>query len=78
MIEREGNARLVRQTLEEIAERAGEDRASVFLDIIINTLLGGKTVIHQQQMLNEIAAVYGVKPALLKSGPHETDDDIPF
>jgi len=71
------NASSAKQMLELIAQRSGEDRANVFLDIIIDTILhkGDDDVWTQQQVLNRIAGIYGVAPPTLKLS---ANNDIPF
>jgi hypothetical protein len=71
------NASAAKRMLELIAQRSGEDRANVFLDIIIDTILhkGDHDVWTQQQALNRIAGIYGVAPPTLKLS---ASNDIPF
>jgi len=60
--------------IEKIAERSGEDRAAVFLDIIIQLIFSGKNTVRQQIVMNQIAAIYGIEQIHLKTD----DDDVPF
>lgn len=70
------NAIAVKHMLELIAQRSGEDRANVFLDIIVSMVFHHQDDIWiQQQNLNRIAEMYGIDPPTLKFGPNE---DIPF
>lgn len=84
------NVTAAKQMFELIAERSGEDRANVFLDIIIDIVMhdgrsstdvddddpGGhiRAVWSQQQALNRIAEIYGITPPTLKL----ISGDIPF
>jgi len=94
MTEREANVNKTVEMLEYIATRTGEDRASVFLDIIIHLFFSkddpnepvksGLTlirsyVVRQQHVLNEIAAVYNIQAPVLKNSEPEPDpNEIPF
>lgn len=70
------NISVAKQMFELIAERSGEeDKANVFLDIIIELLFQHDDVWKQQQHLKYIAEVYGISPPKLEFGPNE---DIPF
>lgn len=71
------NASDAKHLLELIAERSGEDRANVFLDIIIDLIFhkGDDDVWSQQSHINRISDTYGVKPPTLTVGPYM---DIPF
>lgn len=88
--QREVNVRETAQMLNLIAERSGEDRGSVFLDIIIHLFFSKgdsqsglalirSSVARQQHVLNEIAALYGiVAPTLKNTDPVEDPNEIPF
>jgi len=77
------NVREAEQMLNRIAALSGEDRASVFLDIIISLVFSKEThtfrnqedpsVRRSQQVLNEIAAVYQIQAPNLKGGQEEDD-----
>jgi hypothetical protein len=69
------NAIAVKHMLELIAQRSGEDRANVFLDIIVGMVFHQDDIWNQQQSLNRIAEIYGIDPPTLKFGPN---DEIPF
>jgi hypothetical protein len=83
MNDTEANVRETERMLNFIAERSGEDRASVFLDIIIHLLFSKddpanpphsglalirSSVARQQHVLNEIAAIYRLTAPTLKYG----------
>jgi len=73
------NASVAKHMLELIAQRSGEERANVFLDIIIDIIFhkGDSDVWTQQQILNRIAEVYGVTTPTLKVVKSGVDD-VPF
>lgn len=89
MTQHESNVREAEQMLNRIAERAGGDRASVFLDIIIGLVFSElgqrrrdlpasklRKYATPQQLLNEIAATYQTEAPALKSD--EDPNEIPF
>ena len=86
---RKANIKAAQNMLEYIATRSGEDRASVFLDIVIQLIFSGDVhtfrnadnpnVVRQQQVLNEIAALYKIEAPLLKNKEGYYDpNEIPF
>ena len=86
---KEANVRKALEMLEYIVLRTGEDRASVFLDIIVQLIFGqdvhtfrnadDPSVRRQQQVLNEIANLFDISPPVLVNGPGEEDpNEIPF
>jgi len=73
----EKNAKATKIMLERIVERSGEDRASVFLDIIIDTIFhkGDINIWSQQQAINHVAETYGlISPALT----YRATEEVPF
>lgn len=86
MTQHESNVREAEQMLNRIAERAGGDRASVFLDIIIGLVFSENSSTFRkyatpQQLLNEIAATYQTEAPALKSawrGLRLDPNEIPF
>lgn len=90
MMHYDANVREAERMLNLIAERSGEDRASVFLDILIQMIFTKEvhsyrnnddpSVRRSQQVLNEIAAIYNIQAPTLKNVEGKVDDpnEIPF
>jgi hypothetical protein len=72
------NIILAKQMMELIAERTGEDRGDVFLDIIIHQMIFRNSSIWSQQIaLNQIAEEYNIKTPTLKQIKNN-EEEVPF
>lgn len=61
-----------------IAERTGEDRGDVFLDIIIHQMIFRNSSIWSQQIvLNQISKEYNIKTPTLKQIKNN-EEEVPF
>jgi hypothetical protein len=73
------NIILAKQMMELIAERTGEDRGDVFLDIIIHQMIfrNRSSIWSQQIALNQIAEEYNIKTPILKQIKNN-EEEVPF
>lgn len=72
------NIIIAKQMFELIAERTGEDRGDVFLDIIIHQMIFRNSSIWSQQIvLNQISKEYNIKTPTLKQIKNN-EEEVPF